>query len=164
MKIKSAAVFCATVLFVLTAIWISPSTCPVFAQKAGNVTDSKVTSDKAPSRQVVAYYFHGTRRCRTCLTIESLTKVVVQNDFSAALKKGSLKWQVINVETPENRHFINDFKLYTKSVVLVEIVDGKQVRWKNLARIWDLVRDEEAFKAYIHDEIKAWMSPPAEAL
>lgn len=163
MKNRSAAVFYAIGLFILTAILISPSIRPVLADEAGKNAGSTHASGQAPSRQVVAYYFHGTRRCHTCLTIESLTHAVVQDDFSAALKKGDLQWQVVNVDVPENRHFTTDYKLYSKSVVLVETLDGKQVRWKNLDRIWTLVRNEDQFKAYIHDEIKAWL-PAEEAL
>ena len=58
----------------------------------------------------------------------------------------------MNVESTENQHFIEDYQLRTRSVVLVELQDGKQIRWKNLEKVWQLVQDKDAFFNYIQEE------------
>ncbi len=93
----------------------------------------------------------------TCLKIESLTRTVVQNNFQAELENGSLEWQSVNVDTNENKHFIKEFNLYTRSVVLVEMIDSKQSNWKNLDQVWQLVHKEDNFKPYIRNEIKTYL-------
>lgn len=113
-------------------------------------------TNKDGSCKVIAYYFHGTRRCWTCKKIEELTEETIKFYFQAELEKGVLEFSSVNVDKQQNKHFIEDYKLYTKSVVIAKIVDGKQESWKNLERIWQLVHNEEAFIDYISEEVKAY--------
>ena len=106
---------------------------------------------------VVAFYFHGNVRCATCRKIEAHTDEAIHSGFAKALESGSLTWSVVNVDEPLNRHFIEDFQLVTRSVVLAEYRDGNVVRWKNLDRVWQLVRNQDAFTAYIRDETSAFL-------
>jgi len=109
------------------------------------------------NHKVVVYYFHGTFRCPSCRRIEAFSKEAVQGGFSQALKDGRLKWQVVNVEEPGNTHFIQDYQLYTKSLVVVDMQDGKQTKWKNLRRVWELLGDKNAFVRYVQGEIQAYL-------
>ena len=116
------------------------------------------SENKAAVSKVVAYYFHGNVRCRTCRTIESYAKEAVQTGFADALKDGRLAWRVVNVEDPGNDHFVQDFQLSTRSVVLERLAGGKRREWKNLQRVWELVRsDKEGFLKYVQDETKAYL-------
>jgi len=126
------------------------------------VVPAAATSDSSkasvPSvHQVLAYYFHGIRRCSNCIKIESYTKEAIDSAYGAALKDSSLVWRVVNTEEEANNHFLNDYQLYTKSVILVDMHDGKQVRWKNLEKVWEHLGDKEAFKKYIRDEVALFL-------
>lgn len=116
---------------------------------------------KAPQqqkgRQVIAYYFHTTFRCATCYKIEQLTSESIKKGFPDELKNGSLQWKPVNVEEAGNDHFARDYRLLTKSVVLVDMQDGVQVRWKNLKDIWKLVNSKEDFTKYIQDETRSYL-------
>ena len=114
------------------------------------------TQPKMPDRTVVAYYFHGNFRCQTCRKIEALSREAVESGFPGDLKAGRLEWHVINVEEPENEHFVKDYQLFSKSLVLVAREGSKQTRWKNLQRVWTLVGDKEEFIQYVRDEIRAY--------
>jgi hypothetical protein len=107
--------------------------------------------------KLIVYYFHGTFRCASCSKIEELTNEVLLETFGADLKNGVVEWKPTNVETPANQHFVQDYKLYTKSVIVSEVAQGKEQRWKNLARVWELVHNEKAFKEYIRKEIAAYL-------
>jgi len=111
-------------------------------------------SAKATASKVVVYYFHGTARCPTCRRFESFTLEALQNAFAGELNDGRLQWQMVNVEQPGNEHFVKDYQLYTKSIVIVKTEDGKQAGWKNLKEIWELVRHKPAFLEYIQDEVR----------
>jgi len=66
--------------------------------------------------------------------------------------------RLVNVENPDNEHFIFDFRLASRSVVLERIANGKRQEWKNLRRVWELVRsDKRAFLKYIQDETNAYL-------
>jgi hypothetical protein len=105
--------------------------------------------------KLIVYYFHGFQRCPTCFKLENYAKSVVENDFAEAVRKGKIEWKTVNVEVKGNEHFNDDYKLYTKSVVVSTINNGKESSWKNLEQIWQLVHDEGAYREYIRNEIIA---------
>jgi hypothetical protein len=109
-------------------------------------------------RRVIIYYFHTTARCPTCYKIEEYTKEAVRAGFTEELKMDRLEFLTINVDAPENQHYVNDYGLYTKSVVLSEIVNGRQTRFKNLTQVWELHQDKEAFIKYLNVEISAFLA------
>jgi hypothetical protein len=59
------------------------------------------------------------------------------------------------VEESGNEHFNNDYKLYTKSVIVSTMKDGKEISWKNLDRIWQIIHDETKYREYIKNEVAA---------
>ncbi len=107
--------------------------------------------------KVIVYYFHGNYRCPTCKKIERLSREVVLDNFKKELSTGALLYRVVDVEEPQNAHFVNDFSLFTKSLVLVEEKNGKITHYKNLGKIWVLIRDEKAFKDYVKEEVEAFI-------
>jgi hypothetical protein len=121
-----------------------------------NVNDKDISG--VNGHRVIVYYFHGTSRCYTCKRIEKLTKQAITESFANEIKTGLLKMEVINVDEKENAHFIKDYQLFTRSIVVSDIVKGKEKQWKNLQKVWELVRDDEAFKTYIHNEIEAYLT------
>ncbi|HEY3414117.1 MAG TPA: nitrophenyl compound nitroreductase subunit ArsF family protein [Armatimonadota bacterium] len=116
---------------------------------------STAKSEPRLQRKLIAYYFHGNYRCASCRTIEAWTNKAIRDNFPAELKAGRLEWRVVNVETAGNEHYMKDYKLFTKSVVLSDVRNGKEAKWKNLDKVWTLLRDEAAFKSYVRDEVKA---------
>ena len=56
----------------------------------------------------------------------------IRGGFADELASGRLAWRVVNIDEPENKHFVQDFELVTKSLVLVEYQDGKVTRCENL--------------------------------
>lgn len=126
---------------------------------AGQKTETAGPSEnKMAAPDVVAYYFHGNMRCMTCRTIEAYATEAIETGFPDALKDGRLEWRVVNVEEPGNGHYVQDFQLTTRSVVLERLADGKRQDWRNLQRVWELVRgDKEAFLRYIQDETMTYL-------
>jgi hypothetical protein len=111
----------------------------------------------APDHKIIVYYFHGKRRCPTCMKLETYTREAVVKGFAELVKSGKVDFRVVNFDEPRDRHFTEDFKLYTKAVVIVDTLDGKQLRWKNLEKIWELVVNQFAFIKYVQDEINAYL-------
>jgi hypothetical protein len=115
------------------------------------------TEMKARNAKVIAYYFHGTFRCTTCRTIEEYSHDAIQAYFAKELGNGRLEFRPVNVEEPGNKHYIQDYQLVTKSLVLSLVSDGKETKWKNLADVWKLVRDKEKFYQYVKDEVEIYV-------
>ncbi len=123
------------------------------AAVAGAVT---AAPEGAPDR-IVAYYFHVTARCVTCRSIESYSREAIEQGFAKDLKEGRLEWRPVNIQLPENRHFVRDYQLYTRSLVLVKIRGGKQVEYRNLEKVWDLVSNKAEFLKYVRTNVKAYL-------
>lgn len=111
----------------------------------------------APSPQVVAYYFHGTIRCETCLKIEKQAKEAIERRFKTELDAKQLIFKPVNYEQPENAHFLQDYKLPCPSLVLVRQNEGKDVNWALLGETWKLVGDPVKFNGYVETEVDAFL-------
>ena len=159
MKKRAILLSASAVLSVLTVFGVlNVCECTSFeagaaAQAAGQAANQAPAADS----KIVAYYFHGTQRCNTCRTIEAYTHEAVQTGFGDALKAGKIEWRAVNVEEPANRHFIKDYQLYTRSVVLASYQGDKQLRWKNLDKVWELVGDKGEFTGYVQGEVKTFI-------
>ncbi len=112
----------------------------------------------AQGDRVIAYYFHGKARCVTCQHLEAYAEEALKTGFPRELGAGQLAWRVVDTSRPENRHFLTDYQLPYQSVVLVEMKDGQQQRWRNLNQIWQKVRDKEEYIAYVQSEIDRFLA------
>ena len=106
---------------------------------------------------IVVTYFHATARCVSCLKIEDLTNAAMTTRFAGPIAEKRVVWRVVNIDEPENAHFVKDYGLYTKSVVVSEVKAGREVRWKNLDQVWKLLGDPEAFQGYVEREVQAFL-------
>ena len=114
-------------------------------------------AQSSPQAKVIAYYFHGSFRCVTCTNMEKYSREAIEANFKDALASGKLEFKAVNVEDRGNEHFVNDYKLYTKSLVLSLVKDGKEVKSKNLDKIWELARNKQKFIEYVTAEVGALM-------
>lgn len=120
-------------------------------------TPGATQENGSPEHKVIVYYFHGEKRCPTCRKFETYTTELMKTAFTGQQQSGTLEFRVVNVDDPGNKHFIYDYELTTKSVVLADFRDGEQANWKNLDRIWELVGDKEIFMDYIKGETEIFL-------
>ena len=141
---------CAAVVAVLL-LGMSPAPTAVAAERS--------TAAAAP-RTVVAYSFHGTLRCTTCLLVEQGAEKAIRETFPKELNDGSLAWRSVNIRLPENRHFAADFQVESWALVLVDY-RGVAGKWKNLSLAGELVRaDADVFRRYVSAEVRALLNNP----
>ena len=114
---------------------------------------SASAGENTSAGKVIAYYFHGTFRCYTCNMMEKYSREVIETNFKDAIDSGKIEFKAINVEKRGNEHFVNDYQLYTKSFILSFVKDGKEIKSKNLTKIWELARNKQRFFDYVTEEI-----------
>jgi len=137
-------------LFILTLV-ISVIIYKVNQNTAHAATEPSIVEQKTNNKSVI-YYFHGTFRCATCMKIEESARAVFEQNF-----KNTLEFKAVNIEEPENRHFVEDYQLVSKSLILSKIKDGKQVDYKNLNDMWVYIRDEQKFNTWLKEEISGFL-------
>jgi hypothetical protein len=128
----------------------------VHSEKA-RVDPQAASQPETTDTKVIAYYFHVTVRCTTCRMIESYSREVVEQKFGADIAKGRLQYKLVNLQLPENRHFVKDYQLFTKSLVVVRFDKGKQTEYKVLNDTWELVGDKSAMQAYVEREVRDYL-------
>lgn len=158
----AVGIVCMAIFLVVMLTWGSSWSAETSSK---NNADKRVSAQKVKDNQisnrkdhrVIVFYFYGNVRCFTCKRIERLTKEAVKEEFGEEMKNGIVEMKAINVEEPRNNHFIRDYRLYTRSVIVSDLTQGKEERWKNLVRVWELVRNDEAFKRYVQKEVKEYL-------
>ena len=120
-------------------------------------TTESASVQKQLDNHLVVYYFLTNQRCRSCIYLENTTKASLDQNFADELKNGNIVFKTINIDEPQNKHFIDEYGLYTKAVIVSSMEKGVQKKWKNLDKIWDLIGQDEVFKAYITSEIKTFV-------
>lgn len=133
---------------------------PLAAKPPGTPSTSAPASadTTALERRVIAYYFHTNYRCASCRQIEAYSHQAIEAAFDKELASGRLIWRLVNVEEKGNEHFLEDYDLFTKSLIVVEEAKGQQVRWKNLAKVWQLLPHKEKFFGYVQDEVRRYLN------
>lgn len=129
----------------------------LFITLAWGAAPVRAGETEAVSTYTVTYFF-SEPRCKTCRTIETLTAETVRDTFKAELDTGKLQWKMVDTDKKENRHYITDFKLFTKSVVVAEIRNGEVQRFQVLQKVWELVHSPEKFRAYVSDSVRTFMT------
>jgi hypothetical protein len=111
-------------------------------------------SSKIDSNRIDVLYFHATVRCQTCITIEEFTKNTLESEFKNELKNGTITFKSIDFLDTLNEHFQDDYKFESQTLILSKKENGKEIKWKNLDKMWDEIADYSRFKKYVVKEIK----------
>jgi len=118
-----------------------------------------ITSDDSKQKPtVIAYYFHRTVRCPTCIAIEANAAKIIETNFQQQLADGSLTWLPFNLDDTGGEEYEKEFDLSFSTLVLAKRKDGNHTEYKKLEKVWQLIHDPEAFNAYIKDEIRLFLN------
>jgi hypothetical protein len=140
-----------TVVTILLILFVAASVAFMVFKGTGTGVSDRPEGRAAKGDRLVAYYFHGNVRCQTCRTIEAYAEEAVKNGYPEQLASGKVEWHAVNIEQPGNEHFVRDYSLVTRSVVLVRMKDGAEAEWKRLDKVWNLVHNKQAFVDYIYE-------------
>ncbi len=88
----------------------------VFAGKVETFASSKIEGEKTK-----VYYFHSTRRCPTCLAIETETKKVLKEQpYSEAKENGELVYKSFNIENAVNKKLVEELVVTGSALIVVK--------------------------------------------
>ena len=112
-------------------------------------------AERGTNVQVIAYYFHGTMRCETCLKIERQAREAIERRFAVEVAEKRLVFEPVNYDKPENAHYLKDYKLPCPSLVLVRQKDKQ--KWKLLGDTWKLIENPFQFNEYVEGEVEKFV-------
>jgi len=125
------------------------------AEASGNPQPSSLTNESG--HVVLVTYFTSDVRCPTCLKIEKQTRESIKKSFPKELATKEVVFQTINFDKAENKHFVKDYQLAFKTVVVSERQDGKEIHWSKYDKVWNLVNTPDQFQAYLTDGIQQYL-------
>jgi hypothetical protein len=112
---------------------------------------------KGPPDKVVVYYFHGARRCPTCLGIQKIIQETVAQRFAIETDAGELVFRELDYDLDENKHYAEKFQL-SFSTMIVGTMSGETVlEWENCDKVWEHAHDHPALRAYVEARISAYL-------
>lgn len=144
----------------LAFVAVSLVTLVVQTARAGGVQPAVAVAPSATASRLVAFYFHGNKRCDACNSIERLTRAALKPDTDV----GTVEIRSVNVDEPAHAHFVTDFELAVRTVVLAEEAGGRYPRWKRLDDCWNLYEEPGEFAAYLQASLKDFRTAPAQAV
>ena len=116
---------------------------------------AQYTQEPALHRPVVnVMYFHGTVRCQTCLTVEAFAETVMKNSFRHEMTEGIVNWQVIDYEMAQDTSSVRRYGIENQALVISKVLNGRELTWKRLPKVWKLVDDFPAFQKYLVQNVK----------
>ena len=79
--------------------------------------------------KVEVYYFHNTRRCATCQSVESVTKETLEETYPEEMKNGEIIFQSLNIEEDENEALAKELEIAGQTLLFIK--DGKKKDFTN---------------------------------
>ena len=123
-------------------------------------TGSSVAQSNEPAKQVrkttptEVYYFHLTRRCATCQTVEKVTEQAVNESFPDAVKNGDVFFKSINIEDKENKALVKRLKVEGQSLLIVNGKEKVDIVDKGFMYA---VSDPDKLKAVVKENIQKYV-------
>jgi hypothetical protein len=106
---------------------------------------------------VVVTYFTTDVRCESCRTIERLSRQAIDEGFPDEVARGDVVYRVLNTDRPENRHFVDDYEIANKTVIVSHQVAGKETEWQNRQDVWLMLDEPTEFFAYVREPVKKYL-------
>lgn len=104
------------------------------------------------SKKIEIIYFHIDHRCELDLSIEEMTKKIINNDYQDYLENNTIELKIINWETaPEN--YENEYELINQALYLNVYSNDAKIESIELKKVWDYVNDPAEFEKYLKKEI-----------
>jgi hypothetical protein len=83
--------------------------------KADVITDTTVTA----ADKVEVYYFHFSRRCVTCITVENKTQEAIVALYPEAYSKGKITFASVNLEDDKSKPIAEKAKVTGQALVIM---------------------------------------------
>lgn len=119
-----------SLLFVF-GIGLVSAQCSCSSKAKLNLTKSNVKCNQE-AEQVKAFYFHATRRCATCMAVESVTVDAIQKYYG-----DKVPFRSVNGEERKNIELMRKYKIGGQSLIIVKgdkIVDLTNLAFINARR------------------------------
>ncbi|MBU0488636.1 MAG: hypothetical protein KKA07_14695 [Bacteroidetes bacterium] len=118
-------------LFVLSVVLCA---CSSSSQQESTDYEDQTNSTVAEATQtpVTVYYFHGERRCASCVAIGDETSKMISTDYKTQTDKGLISFQEINIDEDKNKAIAEKYEIAGSALLVVKSENGKDLDQRDL--------------------------------
>ena len=116
-------------ILVFATMAFSISACNNQAKEESSKTTAQEvvkTDSNTKAADISVYYFHFTRRCVTCTSVENITKDVLEKDYNKAIA-----FKSVNLDDQEGQKLAEQFNVSGQTLIIVK--NGEQTNLTNFA-------------------------------
>ena len=124
---------------------------------AGSAPEQAATEVDISKASVVVTYFTTDVRCESCRTIERLSRQAIEEGFPTEVASGKVVYRVLNTDREENQHFLEEYEITNKTVIVSHQVAGKETEWENRQDVWLMLDEPTEFFAYVREPVKQYL-------
>lgn len=95
------------------------STATISACTGISTPETKKETVAKQEAAVEIIYFHGKQRCKTCIAIEKETKALVEGELAELVKKGKVKFRIVDFSTDEGKKIASKYRVTFSSLFVV---------------------------------------------
>jgi hypothetical protein len=132
----------------------TPKADPASAQS--KIADTKAPVGSTPDK-VTVYYFHSSKRCSTCLGIQSAVEQTIDDKFKDETGAGMLVFEEMNIEEESSKPLVDKFQIAFGTMIVAAWSKGKMIKWENADKVWELSSDRPALLTYVEDKIETYL-------
>lgn len=81
--------------------------------------NNKSVENTTVSAKVIVYYFHFTRRCATCLSVEENARKAVESLYADKVKKGEYCFQGLNLDEDSSKAVADKLGIGGQTLIVV---------------------------------------------
>jgi len=131
-----------------------PPAVPSSPAETDNSTPPEITEPETPTEihRVDVVYFHRTNRCHSCTYAEEQIRYTLETYFSDELRSGTVTFQSVDVQNPDNAEIIEKCGAYTSQLFLITVTDDSE-HIEHVEEIWKLIGKDEDFSNLVKDKI-----------
>jgi hypothetical protein len=117
----------------------------------------KLQAAPIPDNRVVVYQFHRRFRCEACHTLEATIRETFNTHFPEEIEAGRLVFEVVDLDADGNGHYAEDFDFFYNTVIVVDVEQGQETRFKNLEEVWSLVDNKQKAMEFIRSHVAEYL-------
>ena len=80
---------------------------------------AKQRKNSIEKEKIEVYYFHFSRRCKTCNAVENVTKETIREYFSKDVKSGKITFKSVNLDEDASKTFAEKMNISGQTLIFV---------------------------------------------
>lgn len=127
------------------------------AQSRDRLPATGADAENTAAATVVVTYFTTDVRCDSCRTIERLSREAIEAGFPDEVADGAVVFRVRNTDRPENQHFVDEYEIANKTVIVSHQQHGTETEWTNRQDVLLLFDQPDEFLAYVREPVQRYL-------